>query len=161
MEPLLNALPWVAGGLFLVLLLAVLRKPLSWLGRLASLYEIQWDQLGMFETFLLHHPLALETFAPNERCVMLVRLSRTARTFGAKEDAPYSNMLDDYNYYHGKTVGIIIRNGENLYLGWTDQDRVHIDDDLILSRVITEVTPVEPKEFLFESDRLRYEQQQK
>ena len=36
MEPLLNALPWVAGGLFLVLLLAVLRKPLSWLGRLAA-----------------------------------------------------------------------------------------------------------------------------
>lgn len=36
MGPLLNALPWVAGGLFLVLLLAVLRKPLSWLGRLAA-----------------------------------------------------------------------------------------------------------------------------
>ena len=36
MEPLLNALPWVAGGLFLVLLLAVLRKPLSWLGRRAA-----------------------------------------------------------------------------------------------------------------------------
>lgn len=35
MESLLNALPWVAGGLFLVLLLAVLRKPLGWLGRLA------------------------------------------------------------------------------------------------------------------------------
>ena len=131
------------------------------LGRLASLYEIQWNQLGMFESFLQHHPLALETFAPNERCVMLVRLSRTARTFGAKDDAPYSNMLDDYNYYHGKTVGIIIRNGENLYLGWTDQDRVHIDDDLILSRVITEVTPDEPKEFRFESDRQAYEKQQK
>ena len=36
MEPLLNALPWVAGGLFLVLLLAVLRRPLGWLGRLAA-----------------------------------------------------------------------------------------------------------------------------
>lgn len=35
MESLLNALPWVAGGLFLVLLLAVLRRPLGWLGRLA------------------------------------------------------------------------------------------------------------------------------
>lgn len=36
MEPLLDALPWVAGGLFLVLMLGVLRKPLSWLGRLAA-----------------------------------------------------------------------------------------------------------------------------
>lgn len=50
MEPLLNALPWVAGGLFLVLLLAVLRRPLGWLGRLAArtgvglgvLYVLSW-----------------------------------------------------------------------------------------------------------------------
>ena len=32
MEPLFNALPWVAGGLLLVLL----RRPLGWLGRLAA-----------------------------------------------------------------------------------------------------------------------------
>ena len=36
MEPLLNALPWVAGGLFLILLLSVLRRPLACLGRLAG-----------------------------------------------------------------------------------------------------------------------------
>lgn len=131
------------------------------LGRIASLYELQWDKLGMFESFLQHHPLALETFAPNDRCVMLVRLSRTGRTLGRKEDSPYSNMLEDYDYYHGRTVGIIIRNGENVYLGWTDEDRVHISDDLIISRVITEVTPDEPKEFHFESDRKRYEKEQK
>lgn len=131
------------------------------LGRIASLYELQWDELGMFESFLQHHPLALETFAPNDRCVMLVRLSRTGRTFGRRKDSPYSNMLDDYDYYHGKTVGIVIRNGENVYLGWTDEDRVHISDDLILSRVITEVVPDEPKEFRFESDRKRYEKEQK
>ena len=131
------------------------------LGRIASLYELQWSQLGMFESFLQHHPLALETFAPNERCIMLVRLGRKARTFGSKEGAPYSNMLDEYDYYHGKTVGIIIRNGENVYLGWTDEDRVHINDDLILSRIITDVTPDEPKEFMFESDRKRYEKEQK
>lgn len=131
------------------------------LGRIASLYELQWDKLGMFESFLQHHPLALETFAPNDRCVMLVRLSRTGRTLGRKEDSPYSNMLEDYDYYHGRTVGIVIRNGENVYLGWTDEDRVHISDDLIISRVITEVTPDEPKEFHFESDRKRYEKAQK
>ena len=36
MEGLLNSLPWVMGGLTLVLLLAVLRRPLAWLGRLAA-----------------------------------------------------------------------------------------------------------------------------
>ncbi|MBM6927348.1 transcriptional regulator, partial [Pseudoflavonifractor phocaeensis] len=36
MEGLLNALPWAMGGLTLVLLLSVLRRPLAWLGRLAA-----------------------------------------------------------------------------------------------------------------------------
>ncbi len=35
-QSVLNALPWVVGGLMLVLLLAVLRKPLGWLGGLAA-----------------------------------------------------------------------------------------------------------------------------
>ena len=36
MEPLLNALPWAAGGLMLLLALALLRRPLGWLVRLAA-----------------------------------------------------------------------------------------------------------------------------
>ena len=136
------------------------------LGRLASLYEIQWNELDMFESFLKHSPYALDTFAPNERCIMLVRLSRTGKSIGRamdNEGRPYHNMLDRYDYYHGKTVGIIIRNGENLYLGWTDENRVHISDDLILTRaqVVTETVPEEPKEFIFQSERKRYVKEQR
>lgn len=35
MGSLLNALPWIVGGLIFVILLAALRRPLSWLARLA------------------------------------------------------------------------------------------------------------------------------
>lgn len=135
------------------------------LGRLASLYEIQWDRLGMFEEFLRHSPVALDTFAPNDRCIMLVRLSRTGRKLGMDDRYPYANMMTEYNYYHGKTVGIIIRNGENLYIGWTDEDRVHIDDDLIISKVVTDVQPAEEPEFnsayTREQDEKRQRQQAK
>ncbi len=58
-------------------------------------------------------------------------------------------------------MGIIILNGENLYLGWTEEDRVHIEDGLLISKVVTEVTPGKDPEFMFESERERYEQQQK
>lgn len=131
------------------------------LGRLASLYEIQWERLDLFEQFLRHSPLALDTFAPNERCVVLVRLSRTGTQQGRDNIRPYTNLFKNYEYYHGKTVGIIIRNGENLYLGWTEEDRVHIEDDLLISKVVTEVTPGKDPEFMFESEREQYEQQQK
>lgn len=129
------------------------------LARLASLYEIQWEKLSLFEEFLKHSPAALDTFAPNERCVMLVRLSRTGKQQGHDDRFPYSNALKDYEYFHGRTVGIIIRNGENLYLGWTDEDRVHISDDLIISQVIEETSAA--PEFRFDSDRERWEEQQK
>ena len=111
------------------------------LGRLASLYEISWGETNMFELFLQHHPEALEVFAPNERCVTLVRLSRDAKVYAKRDDVPYSNMLDQYDYYHGRTVGIIIRNGENLYLGWTDEERVHIDDDFIMTEIVEDAPP--------------------
>jgi len=114
------------------------------LGRLASLYEITWDNLKLFEDFLRYSPVALDTFAPNERCVMLVRLSRNGRTFHESGQFPYSNILESYNYFHGKTVGIIIRNGENLYLGWTDNEKVHINDDFIVTQIFTETVPVQP-----------------
>ena len=35
MEAILNALPWIVGGLMLILLLAALRRPLQWLAGLA------------------------------------------------------------------------------------------------------------------------------
>lgn len=131
------------------------------LGRLASLYEISWNDIDMFEELLKHDPLSFETFTPNQRCISLVRISRNAKQFDNDNTQPYSNVLRAYDYFHGKTVGILIRNGENLYLGWTDESRVHIKDDLIFNRTVPSVTPDPDKEFIFESDRERYEKQAK
>ena len=132
------------------------------LGRLASIYEINWDQVGMFEEFLRYSPLALDAFAPNERCVMLVRLSKNAHRIGNDNDMPFRNMLKKYEVFHGKTVGIVIRNGENVYLGWTDDGRVHISDDLVLTaaQVHTEIVPDTTPEFKFKSDRDKWLAQQ-
>lgn len=127
------------------------------LGKLTALYTIRWADIGMFEEFLRHNPVALETFAPNNKCVVLVRLSRTGTIMERGQEA-YSNILDKYRYYHGKTVGIIVRNGENLYLGWTDEDYVKIDDDLVGN--VVDVTPVpEPEHMYFEHEVKAYKKQ--
>lgn len=128
------------------------------LGTLASIYQIDWDDIKMFEHFLRHHPLALDVFAPDEKCVTLVRLSKTGTILGESTRWPWQNVLEEYEYYHGKTVGVIIRNGENLYLGWTDETRVHIKDDFIVTQnqVVTETTPYEEPKFHFKSDREAY-----
>lgn len=113
------------------------------LGKLASLYTIQWNNTDMFEDLLRYNPIARDTFAPNPRCVQLIRLSRTGKILGRvqTDDGLPTNMLEEYDYYHGNTVGIIIRNGENIYLGWTDEGRVHIQDDLVVDFSRTVIIP--------------------
>lgn len=126
------------------------------LGRLASIYTLSWDRIGMFEDFLKYSPLALDTFAPNDRCISLVRMSKDGKRISEDHEIPFRNLLEKYDYYHGETVGIIIRNGENLYLGWTDSEWVNIEDDLILTKPIVDTEPAPAQEFHFESDRKRW-----
>lgn len=130
------------------------------LGRLASIYQIDWNKMNLFEDFLRHSPVAQEYFAPNEKCVMLVRVSKTGN-YQATRMTEFFEMLDNYDYYHGKTVGIILRNGENIYLGWTDEERVKITDDLIITNTVTEITPGEEPEFQSESARNEYYEKKK
>lgn len=135
------------------------------LGRLASIYEIQFEELSMFEEFLSNSPIAIDTFLPAPRCISLVRLSRDCKEIGRDNRFPYQNMLTKYQYYHGKTIGILIRNGENVYVAWCDEDRVHIEDDLIVS-IQTETQPVENTGYRSEFDiedeeRTRKAQQKK
>lgn len=104
------------------------------LAKLVSLYTIQWGEMEDFETLLENNPQALEMFAPNKRCVTLVKLSRTGKWQGYGIDHGGRQVLSNFNYEHGDTIGILIRNGGNLYLGWTDEDYVNIQEDLILSQ---------------------------
>ena len=131
------------------------------LGRLASLYEIRWGEISLFEEFLKHSPIALETFAPNNRCVSLVRLSKDGTLLGRDDEHPHQNILEKYKYYHGKTIGIIIRNGENLYLGWTDEERVDIQDDLIIRKVVDVQPDVAPQGYVSSFDLERREKEEK
>ena len=123
------------------------------LGRLASLYDIQWEELGLFEEFLKHSPVAFDTFTPNDRCISLVRLSKDGTTIREHDKFPFQNLMKKYAYYHGGTVGILIRNGENLYIGWTDDERVYIEDDLILAKPTVEIVPETGYVTQFDRDR--------
>ncbi len=98
------------------------------LGKMASIYDVDWDDVGLFENFIAHNPDAFETFCPSEKCVSLVRISRTATHFGAS--LHYKYCLDRFKKYHGKQIGILVRNGENLYVGWTDDEEISMPDDM-------------------------------
>ena len=80
----------------------------------------------MFEKLLAARKDLQEIFAPGKKCVSLLKISKTG---SYKIDHPMiANTLDNYETYHGKTIGILIRDGENLWLGWTDQERIQLPD---------------------------------
>ena len=53
------------------------------------------------------------------------------------------NRLQKYYVYHANKVGILVRDGENLWIGWTDQDRIDIPDGNVFYRPETKESSIE------------------
>ena len=84
-------------------------------------FAIMWPQeeIGTsIEKALAKSDLLLDAFAPAAKCISLIRYSETGKVIAAHEKL--NNCLATYELLHGNQVAILIRNGENLYIGWTD-----------------------------------------
>lgn len=103
------------------------------LGRMASIYDISGDskELEYIESFLRHNGNALEHFCPSPKCIALVKISRDGKVYAPHEK--FRDMLQEYEVFHGQRIGILIRNGDNLWAGWTDEDRIRLNDDMFLT----------------------------
>lgn len=99
------------------------------LGKIASIYDFDFEEHKLFEKLLKNREDVVETLCPNNKSVTLVRVSRTGKAYGYY-DTNYGPMLGEYDVYHGKKIGILIRNGENLYMGWTDDEKINIPEDM-------------------------------
>lgn len=102
------------------------------MGKLISVYSFDFNDSKYFESFLKNNDEAFDVFCPNSKCVSLVRISRSNKQYGYM-DTVYGPMLEEYEVYHGKKIGVLIRNGENLYIGWTDDGKIDIPEDFFYS----------------------------
>lgn len=106
-------------------------------------FAIMWPEEKLsdsIERSLAKSDKLLEAFAPAEKCITLIRYSETGRTIAPHEDL--RNYLDTYELLHGNQVAILIRNGENLYISWLDEDRITMRDDFFLKPTKAEVLPM-------------------
>lgn len=103
----------------------------------------------------------LDFFLPNNKCIALMRNSHTGKYFTRHEK--YENMLDWYETLHGKQLAILIRNGENVYIGWTEEEKINIrGEDFFLTPKTTVEPMPEPRKFESEKDfQKRLEEEQK
>ena len=120
------------------------------LGRIASLYNVDFRSEKYFESILANRDDVIDAFLPAKRSIALVRVSKSNTDFYKTE---YPGILKAYEKYHGKKVGILIRDGENLYLSWTDDDRIFFSEDAFLKPMIREAEAEEAAAMM----QLKYE----
>jgi hypothetical protein len=102
------------------------------MGKLISLYDIKESDIPMFEKYIKSCDHAADHFAPGPKSISLVKLTRNSKGYISSEK--YANTLKKYEVYHGNRIAIIIRNGDNVYIGWTDCDMIDISDENIFYR---------------------------
>ena len=64
----------------------------------------------------------------------------------------YANMLDWTEKYRGRCIGILLRDGENLYITWTDEDRISFKDDFFFRPGVSDEIDPEAEKSRFETD---------
>lgn len=106
-------------------------------------FAIMWPQEKIgdsIEKTLAKSDLLLDAFAPATKCISLIRYSETGKVIAAHEEI--RNCLDTYELLHGNQVAILIRNGDNLYIGWTDEEKISLRDDFFLKPSEVKMTPI-------------------
>ena len=115
------------------------------MGRLCALYDFDFSDVKYFEEFISESNEAFDIFCPSDKCISLVKISKTGKVVGMS--SVYHNVLEMYEVYHGSAIGILIRDGENLYMGWTDDDKISVPDNLFyVPKTVTDEYDIDPKE---------------
>lgn len=139
------------------------------MGKILSIYRFNDDDKPLFEQMLSAREDIREYFLPGGKSIALVKLSADGKIYvpecqmsysgGRNASAYANNIMSEYKLYHGNQIAILVRNGDNCYLGWTDSDRVSLSTDNMFLEKKTTVEPYEEKKYTWESDRRRAEKE--
>lgn len=99
------------------------------LGKAASIYDFEGDSRckESFLKILKYREDIRELFVPSSRCITVLRVSRTGTMKAASDKI--ANILCDFELYHGTQLAILIRNGQELYITWLDEDKIKLWDE--------------------------------
>lgn len=100
------------------------------MGKIASFYDIEWNEIHYFEKLIKSRRDVMETFLPAQKCVCCVRLSKNGLRYNTLHEE-YGNILQKYEVTHGGMIGILVRNGDNVYIAWTDDNRISVQENIL------------------------------
>lgn len=99
------------------------------LAKLMSIYDFEGisSDCKYFEDVLKSREDIRDIFIPKGKSISIVKVSRSG--FGYSQSGMFANVIEKYNKFHGNTLAVLVRNGDNLYIGWLDESKISIDDD--------------------------------
>lgn len=107
------------------------------LAKYAALYDVDGDDTSLFEELLRNRQDMRDLFLPEGKSLSLIRISKdvvhykSGQNISASESGKIDiyNVMKEYEVYHGNQIAILVRNGENCYIGWTEMERISISDE--------------------------------
>ena len=101
------------------------------LGKLMSIYDFSGfdEDIKYFENLLKARKDIQELFAPGERSLSILKVSKSGKTYSSSDI--FANILASYEKYHGQTLAILLKDGENLWITWLDEDKITITDGYV------------------------------
>lgn len=103
------------------------------LARLSANSEFSTDKINIEELFKNYGKLFIETFCPNDKCITFFKTSRDNRKLKYCKD---NDCINEFEYYHGNQLGMLIKNGENFYISFIDEE-IKLQDNLFISKSST------------------------
>lgn len=103
------------------------------LSRLSANSEFSTDKVGIEDLFKHYGKLFIETFCPNDKCITFFKASKDNKKLSYCKD---NDCINEFEYYHGNQLGMLIRNGENFYISFIDEE-IKLQDNLFISNSST------------------------
>lgn len=99
------------------------------LGKYVGLYDIPVisENTNTLIQIIKYREDLRELFVPNTKCITILKASRTGKIKRSANNI--ANVLEDYEAYHGNQMAILVRNNENIYIGWTEEERINLSDE--------------------------------
>ncbi len=111
------------------------------MGKALAIYNFDGNDTDLFIDVLRKREDIRELFAPGNKSISFLRVSNSATQIGMHEQI--RNMLQKYETYHGRQLAVLIRNGENVYIAWLDEEKISIDDGNVFMAPSTQVSDVD------------------
>ena len=107
------------------------------LSKYVALYGFEGDEesKSCFEELIKARSDMRDLFFPSGKSLTLVRITRDNKTYASGQalftdgfSVGMQNVIEKYEVYHGMMIAILLRDGDNCYIGWTDDERFKLYD---------------------------------